>query len=58
LGATRRGFRRHPANVHEGFVPCDQPKRTTVDVIRCPVGIYGSEGWGFESLRARRLDTA
>jgi hypothetical protein len=30
-------------------------ERTLLDADGPPVGIYGSEGWGFESLRARTI---
>jgi hypothetical protein len=53
LGSHRHGRREQNANGHG---PPRRPGplvRTGLDVVGQLMGAYGSEGWGFESLRAR-----
>jgi hypothetical protein len=55
MGATEaNGFPRQ-ANNHEQAGGDDARSRTDPDDAERLTDIYGSEGWGFESLRARSI---
>jgi hypothetical protein len=53
VGATRANNFLHQANGYGRARGHHPSPRTELDSSERLTGIYGSEGWGFESLRAR-----
>jgi hypothetical protein len=53
MGATRTNDFPRQANGSGQAVGDSSSPRTSPDDAERLTGIYGSEGWGFESLRAR-----